>query len=188
MASNDNDRAKEHFRRGLEKFEDDDYDGAIAEFNESLRFSPRLVPVLNIHGLCRALKDEQDKAIRDFNEAIGSDLCDPHTWSNRGNSWGRANTTRRFWTMTKRSGWIHILRIFGRTEAMLVRIMATLREQSADFDMDDRNDALSLRNCSLHTDASAYGRQNKKSTVRERKGVASGSRDYRRILKRLPFC
>ena len=104
MASDDNDRAKEHFRRGLEKFEDDDYDGAIAEFNESLRFSPRLVPVLNIHGLCWALKDEQDKAIRDFNEAIGSDPCDPHTWSNRGNSWGRANTTRRFWTMTKRSG------------------------------------------------------------------------------------
>ena len=52
MASSDNDRAKEHFRRGLEKFEDDDYDGAIAEFNESLRFSPRLVPVLSIRGLC----------------------------------------------------------------------------------------------------------------------------------------
>ena len=37
MASDDNDRADEHFHRGLERFEDDDDYGAIAEFSKSLR-------------------------------------------------------------------------------------------------------------------------------------------------------
>ena len=37
MASDDNHRAERHFRRGFERLEDDNYDGAIAEFSEYLR-------------------------------------------------------------------------------------------------------------------------------------------------------
>ena len=32
------------------------------------------------------MRDEQDKAIQDFNEAIGMDPYEPLTWNNRGNS------------------------------------------------------------------------------------------------------
>ena len=73
MAFDNNLCAEEHFRRGLEKFEDDDYDGGIAEFNESFCFSPRFVPVLNIRGVCWAMKDKQDEAAPDFDEAIRLD-------------------------------------------------------------------------------------------------------------------
>ena len=87
MASDDNDHAEEHFHRGLEKFEDGDYDGAIAELNECLRFIPSLASALNVRGVCWSMRDEQDKAIRDFNEAIGIDPYDPYAWSNRGSAW-----------------------------------------------------------------------------------------------------
>ena len=62
MAFNDNDRAEEHFYRGLERFEDNDYDGAIAKFNKPLRFALNHFIALNTRGMCWTMKDEHNKA------------------------------------------------------------------------------------------------------------------------------
>ena len=70
MASDDNDRAGEHFQRDLEQFEDDDYNGAIVEFNKSLRFDLNRFIALKSRGMCQTTKDEHDKAIHDFDEAF----------------------------------------------------------------------------------------------------------------------
>ena len=129
MASDDNDRAEEYFHRGLERFEDDDYDGAIAEFSKSLRFELNHFIALNTSRMYWVMKDKHEKTIWDFSEAIQLEPNIAGFWRNRGNA-------RKDKCDIERA-------ISDFDEALLL-------DPEAQDTMDDRDDALSLRNGRLH--------------------------------------
>ena len=54
--------AKEYYERGNERYENRDYDGAIADYNESLMLNPDNAQTLSIRGLAWSKKGEHEKA------------------------------------------------------------------------------------------------------------------------------
>ena len=136
MASNDNDRAEEHFYGGIERFEDNDYDGAIAEFNKSLHFALNHFIALNTRGMCWTMKDEHDKAIRDFSEAIRLEPDDPRIRINRGNSRALKGEYEKANHDFDKAIQLepNIAVFFGRTEATPERTSAIIEGAISDFD------------------------------------------------------
>ena len=64
-----------------------EYDKAIADYNEAIRLDPKFTIAYNNRGLARSDKQEYDKAIADFNEAIRLDPKFAYAYNNRGSAW-----------------------------------------------------------------------------------------------------
>lgn len=86
--SNDNPQtAKEYFERGNKRFNDGDYDNAIADFDEAIRLNPDFAAAWSSRGVAWGMKEEFDKTINDLNEAIRLNPGNASAWSNRGSAW-----------------------------------------------------------------------------------------------------
>ena len=79
--------------RGAIWIEKQEYDKAIADFNEAIRLDPKFVVAYKGRGVAWLFKNEYDKAIADFNEAIRLDRKDALAYSNRGNAWQEKGNT-----------------------------------------------------------------------------------------------
>ena len=104
--SNDNPQTgKEYFVRGNKRREDGDFDGAIADYTESLRLNPDNIAALNNRGAAHNEKGEHEKAIHDLSKVIhlNPNLID--VWVNRGNVWAekKASMTKPSMIITKLS-------------------------------------------------------------------------------------
>jgi alpha-tubulin suppressor-like RCC1 family protein len=83
--------AQEYFNRGIEFFNQENYDGAISEFTEALGLDPNLVDAKNNlsdsyfnRGLANFRKGDSNKAITDISEAITLNPIDAHIYGARG--------------------------------------------------------------------------------------------------------
>ena len=62
--------AEEYFKRGIQRYENGDYDGAISDYTETIQINPKHVPARCNRGLVQSKKGEFEKAIADLDEAI----------------------------------------------------------------------------------------------------------------------
>ena len=80
--------AEAYLRRGTERFERGDFDGAIADFSEYTRLRPDDAAGWYKRGNAWSYKRNYDKAIADYTEVIR--INPPRVvlaWNNRGNAW-----------------------------------------------------------------------------------------------------
>lgn len=78
------DPAAVSFFRGNVKFKQGDYDGAIADYNESIRLGPGVATPWNNRGNTKKAKGDIDGAIADFDEAVRLRPDLVAVWINRG--------------------------------------------------------------------------------------------------------
>jgi tetratricopeptide (TPR) repeat protein len=76
--------ADDWFYRGVKKGDEQDWQGAIADFSEAIRLNPNLIEAYNDRGTAYSILGENAKAIADFNEAIRLKPNDPEAYYNRG--------------------------------------------------------------------------------------------------------
>lgn len=76
--------ADDFFYRGVKKGEQEDWQGAIADFSDALRLNPNLIEAYNNRGTAYSILGENAKAIADYNEAIRLQPNDPEAYYNRG--------------------------------------------------------------------------------------------------------
>lgn len=76
--------ATDFFERGVKKGEEEDWQGAIADFTEALRLNPNLIEAYNNRGTAYSILGENPKAIADYNEAIRLMPNEPEAYYNRG--------------------------------------------------------------------------------------------------------
>ena len=81
------DLAAAYFDRGLAWANSGEYDKAIADYNDAIRFNPHLVDVYHGRGVAWVKKGGYDKAISDFNTAIRFNAQDAETLDGRGVAW-----------------------------------------------------------------------------------------------------
>jgi tetratricopeptide (TPR) repeat protein len=55
-----------------------DYDRALKDYDEALRFNPKFAAAMRNRGTLHARKGDDDSAIRDYRDAARLDLDDPH--------------------------------------------------------------------------------------------------------------
>lgn len=65
----------------------EDFDRAIADYNEAIRIDPKYSYAYNGRGNTFWRKGDFDRAIADFNESIRLNPKDPEPYANRGNAW-----------------------------------------------------------------------------------------------------
>lgn len=76
--------AKEFFDRGLERYDKQDYQGAIADFNQVIQLDPNNAGAYNNRGLARSELGDKKGAIADYNRAIRLQPNDAVAYNNRG--------------------------------------------------------------------------------------------------------
>ena len=81
------DEATDHFQRGYDLAIKADWDKAIEEFTQVLRFLPDDTGAYVNRGIAWRSKGELDKAIVDYNQAIRLDVKLPAAYTNRGIVW-----------------------------------------------------------------------------------------------------
>ncbi|GHU21241.1 hypothetical protein FACS1894172_08980 [Spirochaetia bacterium] len=73
-----------YYNRGMEYYNKDDYDRAIAEFTEAIRINPQYANAYNWRGWAYYDKGEYDRAIADYTQAIRIDPQDANAYNWRG--------------------------------------------------------------------------------------------------------
>ncbi len=81
------DLAAAYFDRGLAWANSGEYNKAIADYNDAIRFNPHLVDAYHSRGVAWVKKGEYDKAIPDFNLAIRYNAQDAEHFEGRGVAW-----------------------------------------------------------------------------------------------------
>jgi len=76
-----------HFDRGLAWANRGEYDKAIADYDDAIRFNPHLADAYHSRGVAWVKKGEYDKAIADFDQAIRLDAQDAESFDGRGVAW-----------------------------------------------------------------------------------------------------
>jgi tetratricopeptide (TPR) repeat protein len=76
--------ANDFFYSGVKKGEQEDWQGAIADFSDALRLNPNLIEAYNNRGTAYSIIGQNEKAIVDYNEAIRLKPTDPEAYYNRG--------------------------------------------------------------------------------------------------------
>ncbi len=79
--------AEQHLLDGLSKFEDYDYEGAIADYDEALRLNSSSVEAYNKRGIAYEELKNIDRAIEDYTEAIRLDPTYAFAYMNRGGAY-----------------------------------------------------------------------------------------------------
>lgn len=77
-------KALDLFNQGLQKMERQDFQGAITDFNESLKIEPNNAETHYFRGLAFDLLEENDKAIEDYTTAIRIAPDNTFAYNNRG--------------------------------------------------------------------------------------------------------
>lgn len=77
-------KAVDLFNQGLQKMERQDFQGAITDFNESLKIEPNNAETHYFRGLAFDLLEENDKAIEDYSAAIRISPENTFAYNNRG--------------------------------------------------------------------------------------------------------
>jgi tetratricopeptide (TPR) repeat protein len=72
------------YSRGVALHDERDYDGAIADYTESLRLKPDFAHAFYNRGLAHQTKGDYDRAITDYTEAIRLDPTYFRAYKNRG--------------------------------------------------------------------------------------------------------
>lgn len=80
-------KVEEHFKKGIQHYEDGDYDDAISNYTEVIQSDPNHVPAWCNRGLVWRKKEEFEKAISDIDEAIRLDPNTAISWFLRGIVW-----------------------------------------------------------------------------------------------------
>ncbi|ARV60614.1 hypothetical protein BZZ01_20145 [Nostocales cyanobacterium HT-58-2] len=62
--------AEDFITQGYDKFEQEDYQGAIAAYTEAIRLNPNSYRAYTLRGLARLLEGDNQGAITDYNQAI----------------------------------------------------------------------------------------------------------------------
>lgn len=75
------------FSRGMVRLKKEDYDRAIADFNEAIRRNPVDQLAYNNRGLAYSHKGDYTRAVEDYTEAIRLNPKDASAYSNRGNTY-----------------------------------------------------------------------------------------------------
>jgi len=76
--------AETWLRRGQVKFDDRNFDGAIAEFSEALRLDPKIVKAWDHRGVARSVQGDFDSAVADCSEALKLSPEDALIWCHCG--------------------------------------------------------------------------------------------------------
>ena len=66
----ESDLAENFYKQGIAKFNNGDFDGAIADFNEAIRLKPDFFEAFINRAIARCNNDDFEKAIGDYDEAI----------------------------------------------------------------------------------------------------------------------
>ncbi len=86
-SSNSTNAAEEPLNRGRAALERKEYDVAIQDFDEAIRFAPQNANAFWSRGYAWLEKKDYDKAIKDYDEAIRLDPNNAGAFNNRGNAW-----------------------------------------------------------------------------------------------------
>lgn len=78
------DRAKAFSRRGTAYYAKEDYDRAIADFDQAIKLNPKDGETSATRGFSYSMKNQNDQAIADFSMAIKLDPKDENTIAARG--------------------------------------------------------------------------------------------------------
>src|SRR5262245_40671249 len=76
-----------YFERGIKLLDKGEYDNAIKNFNEAIRFNANDAYFYINRGVAWSAKRDFDKAIKDYDQAIGLNPQDPRFYFIRGNAW-----------------------------------------------------------------------------------------------------
>lgn len=76
--------AEEFHKKGLDKVEEKDYEGAIEEFNQALHLNPNAANTYTSRGFARYKLGDMQGALTDYNQAIQSDANYARAHFNRG--------------------------------------------------------------------------------------------------------
>lgn len=76
--------AEEYFERGNDRYNESDFEGAIANYTEAIDLNPHYVVAYNNRGLARAGQGDWNRAIEDYNEAIWLNPQYAHAYFSRG--------------------------------------------------------------------------------------------------------
>jgi tetratricopeptide (TPR) repeat protein len=71
-------------RRGIEAYENQEYDKAIGDFTEAIRLDPRSARAYTLRGDVFSDRKEYDRAIEDYTQALGLDGTNADTLNSRG--------------------------------------------------------------------------------------------------------
>ena len=78
--------AREYYARAAKRYNDGDFDGAIADYNEVLRIDPNHINSLLYRGNALYKKRKYDEAIEDYSGIIWLEPNNHIAWYNRGNA------------------------------------------------------------------------------------------------------
>lgn len=87
--------AIDSYRQAIRLLSDEDYDGALAAFNETIEADPTLALAFYNRGLTHYYKREDDIAIEDFNRALELGFGDAIVFRNRANAYSRKGDVER---------------------------------------------------------------------------------------------
>jgi 1-deoxy-D-xylulose-5-phosphate reductoisomerase len=87
--------AKDFHNGGIEKTQQNDYTGAIEEFNQALRINPNSVDTYIARGVARLKRGDTHGAIADYNQAIQLDPNNSKAYYNRGNAHRKLGNNHR---------------------------------------------------------------------------------------------
>lgn len=75
---------QDYINKGYEKILDEDYKGALEQFNKAIELDPRNVEAYNNRGIVFGILGDHYRAIQDFNMAIDLKPTDSEAYKSRG--------------------------------------------------------------------------------------------------------
>jgi tetratricopeptide (TPR) repeat protein len=81
------DPATLYYWRGLVRYDYREWNGALSDFDQAIRYNPRHLQALIKRGNACLNKGDHEDAIRTYNKALAVDPKSPLIWNNRGLAW-----------------------------------------------------------------------------------------------------
>jgi tetratricopeptide (TPR) repeat protein len=81
------DNAVDHYNRGVDHWQNHEYDQAVSEFTRAIQINPEYAEAYNSRGITYRDKNEYELAIEDYNKAIEINPQYAEAFNNRGNAY-----------------------------------------------------------------------------------------------------